>query len=104
MDERGRCGQCRSMIPHSVNRCPDCGYEPASGGRIVGWVVGSLAVFTLCVTTAALGYLSLLALQQGTVGRTGPLVAALLGLWVGAAVALTAIHRGRTRTPTNDVV
>ena len=104
MDERGRCGQCRALIPHSVNRCPDCGYEPASQGRILGRIVGLLAVFTLCVTTGALGYLSLLSLQQGTVGQVGPLVAALLGLWIGAAVALLAIFSGRTRTPTNDVV
>jgi len=104
MDETGHCGRCQAAISRDADRCPDCGYEPASHGRIVGWIVGSLAVVTLCVTTAALGYLSLLALQQGTVGRTGPLVAALLGLWVGAAVALTAIYRGRARTPTNDVV
>ncbi|AXR82916.1 hypothetical protein [Natrarchaeobaculum sulfurireducens] len=104
MDEQGRCGQCRSLISQGVDRCPDCGYEPASQGRIIGRIVGLLAVFTLCVTTGALGYLSLLSLQQGTVGQAGPLVAALLGLWIGAAVALVAIFRGRTRTPTNDVV
>jgi len=37
--ETGKCGKCASVISVEADRCPECGYEPASHG-----ILGSIGV------------------------------------------------------------
>jgi hypothetical protein len=83
-----------------VTRCPDCGHEPTSRWRYVGWLALGVAVPVLALATVLLGYLALFSLQHGTIGAAGPAIALWIGIWVGAALTVVIVYDRSTETRT----
>lgn len=54
-EETGKCEKCASEIPVEAERCPECGYEPASQG-----ILGSLGAALSAGVTILLGGLILI--------------------------------------------
>lgn len=54
-EETGKCEKCASEIPVEADRCPECGYEPASHG-----ILGSLGVGLATGISVLLGGLILI--------------------------------------------
>lgn len=103
MSETAPCDDCGATIARDRRHCPECGYEPARRTR-VGTVALAGSAAVLAVTTAVLGYLLLFALQQGTLGRMGPVVVAFATVWLAAALGVVLVRRRRRLTPTDGSV